>query len=233
MAYSRGSVNFAAGAAEPERLSGGFLSAGAFEQLGIRPTLGRTFRASKDRPGAETVIVIGHDLWRNRVGSSPSVLGRTVVANGVMPERFGFPKDEQLWLPITIDPSLSQRGQGPWYQALGRPKDGVSLERAAARTAAIGARLERDHPEAGRTMRTSVQPLLDHEASLFRSLLRRSTAEREMDPEVKGFVTWRGLSGTRPDALGRETRVRGTVRTAVGAWQRGSAHLTTSDSGFR
>jgi len=130
VAYSRGSVNFAAGAAEPERLSGGFLSAGAFEQLGIRPTLGRTFRASKDRPGAETVIVIGHDLWRNRVGSSPSVLGRTVVANGVMPERFGFPKDEQLWLPITIDPSLSQRGQGPWYQALGRPEDCLSLELA-------------------------------------------------------------------------------------------------------
>jgi len=167
VAYSRGSVNLATGAGEPERLSGGFVSAGAFEQLRIRPILGRTFRAGEDRPGAEPVIVIGHELWRDRFGSSPGVLGRTVVANGVrrivigvMPERFGFPKAEQLWLPVTIDPSLSQRGQGPWYQALGRLKDGVSLEQAEAQMAAIGARLERDHPEAGRTLRTSVQPLM-------------------------------------------------------------------------
>jgi len=167
VAYATGSVNLAAGTGEPERLSGGFLSAGVFEQLRIRPILGRTFRAGEDRPGAEPVIILGHDLWRDRFGSSPGVLGRTVIANGVtrtivgvMPERIGFPNHEQLWLPITIDLSLSQRGQGPSYSALGRLKDGVSLDQAGAQMAAIGARLERDHPEANRALRTSVQPLM-------------------------------------------------------------------------
>ena len=167
VAYTTGSVNLAAGAGEPERFSGGFLSAAAFEQLGIRPILGRTFRAGEDGPGAEPVIILGHDLWRDRFGSSPGVLGRTVMANGVtrtivgvMPERFGFPIHEQLWLPITIDLSLSQRGQGPSYSALGRLKDGQSLEQAGAQMAAIAVRLERDHPEANRTLRTSVQPIM-------------------------------------------------------------------------
>ena len=218
--YTRGSVNLAAGAGEPERLSGGFLSAGVFEQLGIRPILGRTFRAGEDRPGAEPVIVIGHDLWRNRFGGSSGVLGRTVVANGVtqtivgvMPERFGFPKNEQLWLPITIDPSLSRRGQGPSYQALGRLKDGVSLERAGAQMAAIGARLERGHPETNRALRTSLQPLIggrfgpDQNALLFAMLGAVAGVLLIACANVANLLLARASARTREVA----------VRTALGA----------------
>ena len=55
----------------PERFSGGQLTVAAFEALGVQPILGRGFRDGDDRPGAEPVVLLGYDLWRDRYGSSP------------------------------------------------------------------------------------------------------------------------------------------------------------------
>ena len=45
--------------------------------------LGRGFREGDDRTGAEPVVILGHDLWRDRYASSPDIVGKTIRASGV------------------------------------------------------------------------------------------------------------------------------------------------------
>jgi putative ABC transport system permease protein len=59
-------MNLSAEQGRPERFSGGQLTVGAFETLGIQPIRGRGFRDGDDRPGAEPVILLGSSLWRDR-----------------------------------------------------------------------------------------------------------------------------------------------------------------------
>ena len=83
----------------------------AFRALGVQPILGRGFQAGDDLPGASSVVLLGHDLWRERYGGAPDIVGRTIRANstqltviGVMPPQFAFPIRESLWLPLRADP---------------------------------------------------------------------------------------------------------------------------------
>ena len=49
--------------------------------------LGRDFRPDDDREGATPVVMLGHDVWRNRYQSNPDVIGRTIRVNGVAVDR--------------------------------------------------------------------------------------------------------------------------------------------------
>ena len=73
--------------------------------LGVRPSLGRGFRAEEDQPNQNNVIVISHGMWQRRFGSDPGVLGRSITLSGapvtivgVMPPDFYFPNREaEFW----------------------------------------------------------------------------------------------------------------------------------------
>ena len=151
-AYSAAPYNLSVEEGRPERFAGGQLSIDAFRALGVQPLLGRGFQEGDDAPGAN-VVLLGHELWRDRYGSAPDIVGRTIRANitqmtviGVMPPKFGFPIREVLWVPLRIDPLATARGQGPRYQAIGLLKPGVSAPEATAQLATIAAQLERDFP---------------------------------------------------------------------------------------
>ena len=60
-AFGFAPINLATEDGRPERFSGGQLTVAAFEALGVQPILGRGFRDGDDRPGAEPVILLGHD----------------------------------------------------------------------------------------------------------------------------------------------------------------------------
>ena len=49
-----------------------------------------------------------------------------------MPEEFRFPNIERLWLPLVLDPSDHDRGEGLYFSAIGRLREGVSASRAEA-----------------------------------------------------------------------------------------------------
>jgi predicted permease len=141
----------------PERYSAGAFCVGTFQSLGVRPLLGRTFRGGEDRPGAEPVIILGYELWRDRFGGSPDVVGQAVRANGisrtiigVMPERFAFPNREQLWIPLQLDPLATKRGDGPSYPVIARLKQGVTIKEANAQVTAIAAQLEKEYSNTNR-----------------------------------------------------------------------------------
>ena len=71
---------------------------------------------------------------------------------GIMPEKFGFPSQMDAWLPLRIDPLEYVRGGGPalegtQFQAVGRLRDGVTLEAAQSEMSGIAGRLATEYPE--------------------------------------------------------------------------------------
>ncbi len=68
-------MNLSTEEGRPERFSGGLLTVDAFDALGVQPLLGRGFRQGDDRIGAEPVVLLGHELWRDRYGSSREIVG--------------------------------------------------------------------------------------------------------------------------------------------------------------
>ena len=164
-AYGFSPVNLSTEEGRPERFSSGLLTVEAFETLGLQPLLGRGFREGDDRPGAEPVVILGHDLWRDRYASSPDVIGKTIRASGVqrtvigvMPAKFAFPIREALWTPLVIDSNAPRDGTSPFYQVIARLKPDVSIEQAKIQAVTIAAQLEQEFPSTNRGRGADVIP---------------------------------------------------------------------------
>lgn len=168
-AWTDANLNLTWTGARAERFSAGVMTSSAFDTLRVKPRLGRTFRASDNQPGAEPVIIIGSDLWRERFGGSQNVLGTTVRADGitrtivgVMPDGFAFPFRQEVWIPLEINPLASERGKGPSHQVVARLRKGVTIEQAAAQAAAISAQLEREYPKTNQGIVAVVRPFVEN-----------------------------------------------------------------------
>jgi predicted permease len=128
------------------------VTANFFDLIGVPVALGRGF--TSDEAGAErnpAVAVISDAFWRRRLGSNPTVLGRTLVLNGspytvtgVLPNTLrsipGFGLAPEVYLPISraLAPDLDRIDAGA-VQLVGRLKDGQELGegRAALGAAAV------------------------------------------------------------------------------------------------
>lgn len=151
-AMQRRSFAIADGRTDPERFSGAAVTWSLFGLLGTPPVLGRDFSADDDRPGAEPVVLISDDLWRNRYAAEASILGRAIQVNGrphtvvgVMPPGFLFPENQRLWVPISAYIPEWQRGTRA-LEVFARLKPGVSVEQAANDLQTISARLAATYP---------------------------------------------------------------------------------------
>jgi len=130
------------GTAEGERLTGYMISADFFATLGVQPVLGRAFRAEDDQVGAGPVAILGGGLWARKFGSSPGVIGRALILNGVsytvvgvVPATFTFyGHDRDVYVPIGQwnDPSFRDRRISVSAHSVGRLKPGVTLPQAQA-----------------------------------------------------------------------------------------------------
>jgi putative ABC transport system permease protein len=145
-----------------ERLTGSQISANFFSTLGAQPVVGRTFRADDDRLGTAPVVILGGGLWKRKFGSSPGVVGKSIVLNGtsyvvvgVIPAGFKFyDQDRDVYTPIGQynDPSFRDRGIGMSAHAVGRLKPGVTLSQASADMDSIAENLAGAYPEADKAV---------------------------------------------------------------------------------
>jgi predicted permease len=150
------SINVSDEGRAPEQFQGSYGSANMFQLIGQRPVLGRDFRAEDDRPGAEPVVILGNGIWKNRYGSDPAIISRSIKVNsliasviGVMPPDMKFPFNNEIWVPVSqLPPELrdSRRGVRS-FQALGRLADRVTLAQARAELQNSAARLAHDFPD--------------------------------------------------------------------------------------
>jgi putative ABC transport system permease protein len=152
-AYDQDSINLSDDAGRPEHVAAGMMTVGAFQTLKVKPVLGRGFESGDDVVGAADVVLLGDDVWRNRFGAAPDILGKMIRVNGVarrvigvMPPRFGFPERQAMWLPLRYDASATPRGKGPNYAVVGRLKHGVSIAAAHAELSTLAAGISREFP---------------------------------------------------------------------------------------
>jgi predicted permease len=70
-------------AGETERISGMVVSGGYYSTLGVQAHLGRLILPEDDqRSNPHTVAVISHDLWVQRYGMNPNIIGKQLMLDG-------------------------------------------------------------------------------------------------------------------------------------------------------
>ncbi|HEY7287216.1 MAG TPA: ABC transporter permease [Vicinamibacterales bacterium] len=163
------SVNLT-GVDEPQRLVGIFATGSFFDVLGLKAERGRLFTEEESAPGTvQPVVVITHQLWRQRFNEDPAAIGSTMTLNGTPVTVVGVlapPFDEttvpgdgyfiggDLFLPAAQFPAPSGlRSAGPVMLGVARLKPGVDLRTADADVDTIARRLlaEDAKTQAGRS----------------------------------------------------------------------------------
>jgi len=147
--------------------------------LGVAPRLGRDFTADEEQRGRDGGVALVSDrLWNTRLaGAGPPgrvqlrIDGRIYTVVGVMPSRFHFPYDADVWLPWKLDAADRSRD----YAVFGRLHEGVTDQQARAAMATVADRIRRADPEAlpgySIGVRTLRENLVDNQAQTTLALL--------------------------------------------------------------
>jgi len=156
-----------AGDERPERVQAARVTAAALNIPRVRPALGRLFRVDDEAVGGELVTILSYSLWRDRYAGDSTVIGRLVRVNGqpatvvgVMPDAFGFPREARLWIPLRLDPTAAVGTSRTRVNGVGRLRRGVTFAQANAELTGIARRIEAEHPETNKGIRTFVRPFI-------------------------------------------------------------------------
>ncbi len=151
-----------------QSLQGMQVSRDYFHLLGLKPLMGRTFADSETAFPPRPVIVLGYNLWQQKFGGDPAIIGKTVRISrqdtppqviGVMPPGIRFlpsPTTAQepnynpnapvdFWIPGAPDP---KRLKDAGWNVAARLKDGVTPAQAQGELAVMShreAQQERDY----------------------------------------------------------------------------------------
>ncbi|MBI3404272.1 MAG: ABC transporter permease [Acidobacteria bacterium] len=160
------------GAGNPERILGEQVNANYFSILGIHPAQGRSFLPEEDRPGNNHVVIISDDLWRDRFGADPKLLGSSIALNskkyqviGIMPAGFVSPSQYGLadrlrfYVPAAFDAELLAQHGDHEVNVLGRLAPGATLQQAQAELNTISDRLGKQFPNTNENIRAEIAPL--------------------------------------------------------------------------
>ena len=154
--------NVLTGEGRVESLRVAEITASAFPLTRVPPLLGRPLQPTDDMQGAEPVVVLSYDVWQRQFLQDPKIIGRVVTVGrtartvvGVMPARFGFPRNQQLWVPLPIQDAAPR--EGPAVQVFGRLADGASWQDAASELDVVSARLAAEQPATHAQLRTRVR----------------------------------------------------------------------------
>jgi predicted permease len=140
-----------------ERIRGEMVSWTYFPILGKEPLLGRVFTADDDQRGANPVVVLTSNFWKNHFGSDPNVIGRTLTLDdklytivGVVPSGdVLISRATALFTPIGqwTEPLFLDRGVGMGMRVVGRLKPTVGRQQAQSEMDSIAAALAREYPK--------------------------------------------------------------------------------------
>jgi len=158
-------LNLSGAGLVPSTHSGAMSSANLLDVVGMQPMLGRWFSADEDRPGRPLLVIISYALWQEEFGSDPGVLGRALSINGepgtvigVMPPRFAFPTNQQLWTNLRAEPGDPRLKLANRVEMVGKLKPGVTLDQARAELDLVAAGLAKLWPDTNKGLeRMAVQ----------------------------------------------------------------------------
>ena len=158
------------GTAEPVQIESAPVSHDFFRVLGVSPALGRDFNAADEKPSAPPVVVISNQVWRDRFGANPRIVGQLIRLNGqgctvigVMASGVEFPRGAGLWTPLGMERRLVENRAATFLQALVRLKPGASRTLFANRVSALFKRQTADYPQIyTRSQQAVVTPLTEY-----------------------------------------------------------------------
>ena len=129
------------------------MSVAGFAVSDGEPLMGRVLVEADEQPAAPPVAVIGHEVWRTRLGSDPNVLGRNiqlgsehVTVVGVMREGFEFPIRHDVWLPLKTAGLDRQPRSGPSMTVFALLAPGETIQTAQVELTTAGRRAAAEHP---------------------------------------------------------------------------------------
>jgi putative ABC transport system permease protein len=152
-AYDFGSVSLNLGTGDrPNPVNGMHVTANFFGVFGVTPILGRTFSPEEDLPNAGKFTVLTFNLWKNRLGGDPDIVGKAIALGGephfvlgVLPEDYQPDPPTDLYLPEQFNPNSTN--QGHIYYVAGRLRPGASIASAQAELAVIAEQFRAAHSD--------------------------------------------------------------------------------------
>jgi predicted permease len=132
------------------------VSANYFATLGLAPALGRGFSSDDEVPGRHFVVILSHELWRQRFGGRSDIVGTSIQLSGqpftvvgvmpaavlpawpVNPATVTIASDaREFWVPFARDPALDQNNRAHVFGVVGRLAGDTTPARAAAELTAL------------------------------------------------------------------------------------------------
>lgn len=121
--------------------------------LRTQPRVGRLFLPDEHREGGARVAMVGHAFWQDQLRGDTNLARHTLSMGehvytivGVMPPGFHFPKEAQVWIPLEYFGRNPARTAHNW-RAVGRLRDGVTIDQARADLRTIAQRMRAEYPE--------------------------------------------------------------------------------------
>jgi putative ABC transport system permease protein len=147
------------GPGDPQRVRGEVVSDRYLAVLGVAPIAGRSFSHDEaHKAGTPAAAMIGHALWMRRFGGDTAVIGRTIQLHaipytivGVLPAGFrGLTGMAEIWVPLAAyEPSQLDQAQSHSYTIVGRRKQEISEQAAAAAVQVLGRQVDAAHSGGG------------------------------------------------------------------------------------
>jgi len=132
---------------DPLQVNVALMTRSAFDVIGVPPARGRLPAPEEDVPDAPLVVLISNELWVDRYGSDPGIIGRSIELNGasrevigVMPPAYDFPTPQtDVWAPDRLNPASENFG-GHHIASIARLRPDVTIEEATADAESLIAR---------------------------------------------------------------------------------------------
>jgi putative ABC transport system permease protein len=143
------------GSGDAEQLLGAMVTPNLPAMLGLKPLLGRTFRADEEGDGQTQVVVLSEGLWRERFAADRGIVGRTITLTGdpftvigvfaagpqnILPSPWYFAhgKGAAFWRPLNLTNQNSPRGLHR-MDVIARLRPGITGQAASASLATVAA----------------------------------------------------------------------------------------------
>ncbi len=160
-----------------DRVNGLKITPEVFRAMAVQPRFGRVFQAEDVQPGHGASAVLSDALWRSRFSADPSVVGTSVVLDGVphtivgvLPKTFPKIGQEEIYAPLVFTAAQAGGRGERFFQVIGRLQEGVSIAAAQRRLAELEQGLSKQFAEdAGHSV--ALQPIEDAAVEDARTLL--------------------------------------------------------------
>jgi len=160
-----------------DRINGLKVTPEFFTALAVQPHIGRLFLTQEAQPGHSAVAILSDALWRSSFAANPSIIGSSVVLDGVphtivgvLPKTFPQIGQEEIYAPLVFNADAAGSRGERFFQVVGRLRDGVSLAAAEQRVTELEHRLSTQYTEdAGQSV--ALQPIEDASVQDARALL--------------------------------------------------------------